>query len=128
MAATLPARTRGGPLGCDDGDVNAHPGTVLDAIRLLEAEGFGASFVFTDGALRCGVCGDAHRTEGAMVAAVYRFEGPSDPEEEAVVYAVRCPSCDAGGSIVSAYGPGADPAMTDRLVMLDSRFVDRPGS
>ena len=101
---------------------------MLEAVHLLEAEGYGASFVFTQGALRCGVCGDAHRTERVEVVAVYRFEGPSDPDEQAVVYAVRCPSCGAGGSIVSAYGPGADPEMTDRLVMLDTRFVERPGS
>ena len=122
----------------DDGVVEPHPATVLDAVHLLEAQGYGASFVFTEGALRCGVCGDAHRTDRAEVVAVYRFEGPSDPDEEAVVYAVRCPSCGAGGSIVSAYGPGADPEMTDRLVMLDTRFLDtrfldtrfveRPGS
>ena len=105
-----------------------HPATVLDAVRLLESEGYGASFVLAAGKLRCVVCGDAHRTERVEVVAVYRFEGPSDPDEQAVVYAVHCPSCRAGGSIVSAYGPGADPEVTDLLVMLDSRFSRRPRS
>ncbi len=102
------------------------PETVLDAVQLLEFEGFGASFVLVDDGLRCGVCGKTHETDRAEVVRVFRFEGPSDPEEEAVVYAVRCPTCGAGGSIVSAFGPGADPEITDRLVLLDERFRDRP--
>ena len=53
---------------------------------------------------------------------VYRFEGPSDPDEEAVVFALRCPVCGAGGTLVSGYGPSADPELTDHLVMLDERF------
>ena len=98
------------------------PATVLDAVRFLESEGYGASFVLADGGLRCGACGGQHHTEVADVVRVFRFEGPSDPDEEAVVYAVRCPTCGAGGSIVSTFGPRADPDVTDRLVLLDERF------
>ena len=104
------------------------PTTVLDAVRLLESEGYGASFVLADGGLRCGVCGNLHQTDPAEVVRVFRFEGPSDPAEEAVVYAVRCPTCGAGGSIVSVFGPGSDPEVTDRLVMLDERFRGHPGT
>lgn len=102
------------------------PATVLDAVRLLEAEGFHASFVLDGGGLRCSACGASHSTDRAEVVRVFRFEGPSDPAEQAVIYAVRCPTCGVGGSIVSTYGPGADPEVTDRLVLLDSRFYAPP--
>jgi hypothetical protein len=101
------------------------PATVLDAVRLLAAEGFEASFMLTADGIRCSSCRQSRTIEKAEVVRVYRFEGPSDPDEEAVVYALRCPACDAGGTLVSGFGPGADPELADRLVMLDSRFRTR---
>jgi hypothetical protein len=98
------------------------PTTVLEAVELLAAEAFGASFSITPDGIRCGACGQAGLLERAEVVRVYRFEGPSDPDEEAVVYGLRCPCCGAGGTLVSSFGPGADPELTDRLVMLDTRF------
>ena len=102
--------------------MSQEPETVLDAVRLLESEGFGASFTLGPDGVRCGACGVDHAADTADVVRVYRFEGPSDPDEEAVVYALRCPVCGARGILVSAFGPGADPEVTDRLVMLDERF------
>jgi hypothetical protein len=98
------------------------PATVLDAVRLLDAEGFGSSVSLTADGLRCGACGQAEPIERAEVLRVYRFEGPSDPDEEAVVYGLRCPGSGRLGTLVSSFGPNADPELTDRLVMLDARF------
>jgi hypothetical protein len=102
--------------------VSDEPATVLDAVRLLEAEGFGTSFSLTADGLKCGGCGRAEAIGRAEVLRVYRFEGPSDPDEEAIVYGLRCPGCDRLGTLVSSFGPSADPELTDRLVMLDARF------
>ena len=101
------------------------PATVLEAVEHLAAEGFGASFSITADGVRCSVCGEAGLLEQAEVVRVFRFEGPSDPDEEAVVYGLRCPVCGAGGTLVSGFGPGADPELADRLVMLDARFRAR---
>jgi hypothetical protein len=100
------------------------PETVLDAVRQLDAEGFGASFSLRPDGLHCGACGALHLTSAAEVARVYRFEGPSDPDEEAVVYGLRCPVCGAGGTLVSSFGPSADPEVVDRLILLDERFKE----
>jgi hypothetical protein len=116
MPSNLPV---GATMGAMAGD---EPTTVLDAVNTLAADGFGASFFLRDGALRCDACGAGHQTARAEVVRVYRFEGPSDPDEEAVVYALRCPVCGAGGTLVSSFGPSADPELADRLVMLDERF------
>jgi hypothetical protein len=102
--------------------VSEEPRSVLEAVQLLEAEGFGGSFVLGPHGLRCTECGSECRADVAEVVRVYRFEGPSDPDEEAVVYALRCPGCTTGGTLVSAFGPGADPELTDSLVMLEERF------
>jgi hypothetical protein len=98
------------------------PMTVLDAVNLLDAEGYAAQFILRPDGIRCTACGNPHSSDRADVLRVYRFEGPSDPDEEAVVYGLRCPVCGAGGTLVSSYGAGADPELADHLVMLDARF------
>jgi hypothetical protein len=102
--------------------VSEPPRSVLEAVQQLDAEGFGGSFVLGPHGLRCAECGAECAADTAEVVRVYRFEGPSDPDEEAVVYALRCPGCATGGTLVSAFGPGADPELTDHLVMLEERF------
>lgn len=94
---------------------------------MLDAQGFSASFSVVADGLTCTACDHQHTVATADVVGVFRFEGPSDPDEEAVVYALRCPICGAGGTLVSAFGPGADPEISDRLVMLDSRFRSQSG-
>jgi len=106
--------------------VSDEPATVLDALQLLAVEGFAVSFWLGSDGIHCGACGTTHGLESVEVAQVFRFEGPSDPDEEAVVYAARCPVCQAGGTLVSSFGPGADPELADRLVLLDRRFEGRP--
>jgi hypothetical protein len=104
--------------------VTEAPDTVLDAVRRLDADGFGCSFSLRADGLHCSACGANHLTAVAEVVRVYRFEGPSDPDEEAVVYGLRCPVCGAGGTLVSAFGPSADPELADRLVLLEERFKE----
>jgi hypothetical protein len=103
-------------------EMTGAPETVLDAVHQLEAEGYGASFTLRPDGIYCSACKREHVADNAAVERVYRFEGPSDPDEEAVVYGLRCPVCGARGMLVSAYGPTADPDTADRLVMLDERF------
>jgi len=112
--------------GDDDAHMSDAPATVLDAVNLLDADGYGASFILRGDGLHCAAGKGMHDVGQIEVVRVYRFEGPSDPDEEAIVYAIRCPVCGVGGSLVSAFGPGADPAVTDRLVMLDERFREQP--
>ena len=105
--------------------MSREPATVLDALHVLAADGFGASFSLADDGVHCGACGTAYPIGQIEATRVYRFEGPSDPDEEAAVYAMRCPVCDAGGALVSSYGPGAEPALADHLVVLEARLRER---
>jgi hypothetical protein len=109
----------------DDAGVS-EPETVLDAVRLLEQEGYTANtVVLPDGKIRCGACERTHTVAGALVERVYRFEGTSDPDDEAIVLGVQCPGCGEQGVIVSAFGPAADPAVLENLVLLEDRFRER---
>ena len=103
----------------------ATPETVLEAVQLLEREGYSANTtVHEDGTLMCGACRETHPVDGALVDQVFRFEGMSDPDDEAIVLGMRCPACGVRGVIVSAFGPNADPAVLQHLVLLDARVRD----
>ncbi len=86
------------------------PSTVTEAVNLLAADGYTADL---------GLYEDSPHTEHDpnrfMIERVFRFEGESDPADEAIVIGVFCPECDARGTVVSAYGHGADPALLARL-------------
>jgi len=91
------------------------PETVTEAVSLLASLGYDATFDWNNGELRCSVCGAAHSLSGARAERVYRFEGPSDPADEAIVIGLSCPACGAKGTFVSAFGPAADPELFEEL-------------
>jgi hypothetical protein len=101
------------------------PATVLDALRVLAADGYDTSFSLVHGGVRCPVCSADHPMERIGAVRVYRFEGPSDPDEEAAVYALQCPRCGAKGALVSSYGAGADPGLAEHVDLPRAAARDR---
>ncbi len=94
------------------------PETVTDAVQLLESEGYNAAFTLNVRSFRCEACHHHHAPARLIIDRTFRFEGPSDPGDEAIVLGVTCPDCGARGVIVSAYGPDAEPeyvALLDHL-------------
>jgi hypothetical protein len=85
------------------------PDTVAEALQLLEADGYTQDFNLTDQLLSCEACKIPHEPVVGIIERQYRFEGDSNPDDEAVVFGVRCPACGARGVLVSAFGPNADP-------------------
>jgi hypothetical protein len=91
------------------------PDTVTEAVEMLHADGYTADFTLEGLAKTCSACGDVHELDHAVIEHQFRFEGPSDPGDEAIVLGVRCPACDVRGVVVSAFGPDADPGLADLL-------------
>jgi hypothetical protein len=82
--------------------------TVAEEIDALRARGFSADFSVTrDGHLRCNTCGHIHRPTDITVESTARFEGASNPDDQAIVFGLRCNECDVRGVLVTAYGPTA---------------------
>lgn len=94
------------------------PETVLDAVRGLESLGYTDQLVIDATGVRCDACGARHEPDRMVVTHTFRFEGPSDPDEEAIVLGVACPACGVRGIVVSAYGPEADPALFDVIARM----------
>jgi hypothetical protein len=94
------------------------PDTVTDALDILAAEGFTGDFRVVDGKVLCGTCVQHQPADSVVVERFYRFEGMSNPDDESIVFGLRCPECGARGTLVSAFGPTADPEVMDAVVIL----------
>ena len=93
--------------------------SVTEAIRLLEADGYRSDFSLADGSVHCGACGRAHPPVQLVVRHTFRFEGDTDPGDEAIVLGVECPACGVRGIIVSAFGPEASAEFVELAQHLD---------
>ena len=87
------------------------PETVAEAVRLLESDGYSGEFYLDAMMVHCGVCTRAHEPAQIKINRTFRFEGVTDPGDEAIVLGLECPDCGARGVLVSAYGPDADAAL-----------------
>jgi hypothetical protein len=100
----------------------ATPDTVTEAIELLRDEGYTADFALRDGSL-CTDGDSALCTAGeAVVERLFRFEGPSDPGDEMIVFGLRDPGSGVRGTLASGYGPAADPELREHLTGMRRRF------
>ena len=94
------------------------PDTVTEAVAFLASEGYVDDYRLRPDGIVGGDAGAAHPLATAVVDYTFRFEGDSDPGDEAIVLGVHCTDWDRKGVIVSAYGPDADPEQTALLVAL----------
>lgn len=94
--------------------------TMTAAIDTLEAQGYTGQFSVVEGppGLICGRCGHRVAPSEAEVIEIFRFEGASDPGDEAIVAGLRCGECGYLGTLTAAYGVSADPAEADVLAGL----------
>lgn len=85
--------------------------TVAEAVRDLERRGFAANFEMINKAFRAVDSGKTFTPDDLTIVEHYRFEGASDPEELAVVYAIQARD-GTRGSLVDAYGAYANPELS----------------
>lgn len=79
--------------------------TVSEAVKGLKARGFTLDFNLVE---NCIICNDNKlNPDDFEIVEVYRFEGNSDPSDEAVVYAIE--GNGMKGVLVNGYGISADP-------------------
>jgi|SRR5581483_3211246 len=89
--------------------------TLLDATDRLRAIGFDLDFSATaNGALQCRACGMDHAPEDMTIEEIVRYEGASDPADQAILLAL-CSACGRRGLYSAGYGPGAATADVEAL-------------
>ena len=77
--------------------------TVAEAVRDLEQRGFNANFELIGKTFRAVESGKTFNANDLTIVEHHRFEGSSDPEEMAVVYAIEAAD-GTRGTLVDAYG------------------------
>ena len=88
---------------------SAHEETLTDAIERLRADGYTAELSATEeGNLLCRSCGKTYDPLSLQIDHRVRFEGDSNPDDEAILLAVRdLDGC--MGLFSAAFGPSAPP-------------------
>jgi hypothetical protein len=85
-------------------------GTLSETVNGLKEDGYTLDFNIQKDCIIC------HRTNISLcpeefeIDKVYRFEGASDPDDSAIVYAISAPKLGVKGVLVNAYGVYADDA------------------
>ncbi len=80
--------------------------TVSGAITALRTNGFTEDFNLADNCLICNA--QRFNADDFEITEVYRFEGPSDPADEAIVYGIQSKS-GLKGVLVNSYGYQSEP-------------------
>ena len=90
-----------------------HYDTVSKAIEELRKQGYTTDFNIDESSITCN--DGKFSADDFEVVDVYRYEGDSDPGDEAAVYAIRS-STGLKGILVTGYGASDDDTMS-RLIL-----------
>ncbi len=88
--------------------------TLGGAVEELARRGFTERFRVVDGRLRALGTGEVLKTEDLVIREYHRFEGISDPDDMAIVYALESKG-GIRGTVADAYGVYSDPALSAAL-------------
>ncbi len=89
--------------------------TVSTTLNSLEERGYTTDFNIAFDKLICSATKACLNPDEFEITEVYRFEGETNPSDEAVVYAVESKNGKMKGAMVNAFGTYADP-MSDEMI------------
>jgi hypothetical protein len=91
--------------------------TVTDAVKGLKERGYTIDFNLENDCITCHKTPLTLKPSEFRITEVHRFEGPSDPADEAVVYAIEAKNGEKG-ILVNGFGISSDTfdsAMIEKL-------------
>ena len=94
--------------------------TLSEAVDRLRSAGYRDSFRAEAGGLRAVAAKRLYAPDQLVVEEVVRFEGPSDPGDEAILFALRSDDGEVRGTYASGYGTGLDPVNAEIVHRLPS--------
>jgi len=95
--------------------------SLADAIERLGRRGFTHDLRVEDGRLLDLATGQVHEPERLEIADLVRFEGESDPDEQAVLFALRSPGGRPLGLLASVFGAALPPEEGDVIRRLGGK-------
>jgi hypothetical protein len=94
--------------------------TVSEALTNLKKRGYAHDFNLKGSQMECKQLGQQWHGDDLTIEETYRFEGNSDPADEAVVYAIKAAD-GVKGTFVDAYGTYYDNDSLELLQHMRSR-------
>ncbi len=94
--------------------------TVSEVLSILREKGYTVDFNLKKNHLLYGISMKLNPGE-FVVDKHYRFEGPSDPGDEAIVYAISSPKYNLKGVLVNGYGTSSDSITNEMIKALDEK-------
>jgi hypothetical protein len=94
------------------------PETVTEALEFLASEGYVDEVRVRPTGLECDDKAGVQPAKDAIVDYTFRFEGLTDPGDEAIVMGIRCPTWGTKAVLVSAFGLDMDPEVADVIQSL----------
>jgi len=96
-----------------------HYATISEAINQLKKQGYILDFNLIQNRLKAGE--REYAADEFEIVDLYRYEGASDPADEATVYALATPS-GLKGILVSGYGISADEDSVETIKQLHYKY------
>ena len=88
--------------------------TLAEVVASFGRHGYVGQFAAgANATVECATCGSVVPALRLEVLRTHRFEGASDPSDMMRLYGVKCPACDAMGTLILAYGVNADEVDAD---------------
>ena len=107
--------------------VAVEPETIAGVLDDLAARGFTEHFAPAAGGLRAVQSGRSVMARDARISEYHRFEGVSDPDDMAIVYAIETAG-GVRGTLTDAFGVYADPRVAAFVADAESARAEWPAS
>lgn len=88
--------------------------TVSEVLNVLKNRGYTVDFNLNNNCLVCNGSTLQIHPEEFVVDKHYRFEGLSDPGDEAIIYAISSEKHNVKGTLINGYGMYSEP-LTDEM-------------
>ena len=85
-------------------------GTLSQTINGLKEDGYELDFNIHEERLVCSHTKTSLTPDEFEIDKIYRFEGMSDPDDQAILYAISSPKFGVKGVLVNGYGISSDEA------------------
>ena len=94
--------------------------SMVDALNGLKSRGFSLDFNLVSGALHNSESNITLHPDDFEIVELYRFEGPSDPADNSIVYGLQSTKYNIKGVFVNAYGVYSDDVSDELLRKLNT--------
>lgn len=100
--------------------------TLTSCTNKLNGEGYSAQFKALKGGLESLDSKKIYQPDEVRIASFYRFEGESDPSDNAILYAIETSEGERG-TLVDSYGAEADTKVSEFIQAVENIHKTAPG-